>query len=154
MTMTVRAGLKGLASAFLLTAAAAVTVTFTLTMTPAPAAAAEAKGEWARPTGTSRIKIAPCGDALCGTLVWLKDPRNDDKNPDEAKRSRPLLGSQTVIGMKPTGKDGQWKGKVYNAEDGETYTGFIQMDGNDKLKLEGCVMGGLLCKGETWTRVK
>lgn len=148
MTISKRAARSGLAFAFMLAAGLA------LMLPSGPAAAADAKGEWARPTGTSRIKIAACGDALCGTLVWLKDPRNDDKNPDAAKRSQPLLGSQTVLGMKPTGKDGQWKGKVYNAEDGETYTGFIQMDGNDKLKLEGCVMGGLLCKGETWTRVK
>ncbi|WP_106753605.1 DUF2147 domain-containing protein [Pannonibacter carbonis] len=148
MTQSNQAVRRSLGLAFLFAAGLAVSLPV------APAMAADAKGEWARPSGTSRIKMAPCGDAICGTLVWLKDPRNDDKNPDASKRSRPLLGSQTVLGMKPTGKNGQWKGKVYNAEDGETYTGFIQMDGNDKMKLEGCVMGGLLCKGETWTRVK
>ena len=56
--------------------------------------------------------------------------------------------------MKPTSKTNQWKGKVYNAEDGKTYTGFIQLTSANKLKLEGCVMGGLICKGETWTRSK
>lgn len=119
-----------------------------------PAQAADARGEWARPSGSSRIKIASCGGALCGTLVWLKSPRKDVKNPDPAKRSRALVGSRTVLGMKPSGKAGQWKGKVYNAEDGKTYTGYMTMDGNNKLKLEGCVLGGLICKGETWSRVR
>ncbi|WP_197717610.1 DUF2147 domain-containing protein [Pannonibacter phragmitetus] len=124
-------------------------------MLPATSAhAADASGEWTRPSGSSRIKIGPCGGNLCGTIIWLKEPRNDTKNPDPARQSKPLLGTQIVLGMKPTGKDGQWKGEVYNAEDGKTYTGFIQMDGADKMTLEGCVMGGLICKGETWSRVK
>lgn len=121
---------------------------------PSTAEAADARGEWARPNGASKIKISSCGGALCGALVWLREPRNDTKNPDASKRSRPLLGVQIVRSMKPTAKAGQWKGKVYNAEDGKTYTGFIELTSVNKLKLEGCVMGGLICKGETWTRVK
>ncbi len=116
--------------------------------------AADAKGEWARPNGASKIHISSCGGSLCGKLTWLREPRNDTKNPDTSKRSRPLLGVQIVQSMKPTGKANQWKGKVYNAEDGKTYTGFIELTSANKLKLEGCVMGGLICKGETWSRVK
>ncbi len=118
------------------------------------AQANDATGEWARPGGSSKIRISNCGNALCGKLIWLKSPRKDTQNPDPSKRDRPLLGVQIVQSMKPTGKDNQWKGKVYNAEDGKTYTGFIQMPSPDKMKLEGCVMGGLICKGETWTRIR
>lgn len=122
---------------------------------PGPSAfAADAAGTWARPSGTSQIRISPCGDALCGKIVWLKEPRNDVNNPDPAKRGNPLLGTRIVLGMKPTGEADTWKGKVYNAEDGKTYTGYITLEGGSKMKLEGCVLGGLICKGETWTRVK
>ena len=114
--------------------------------------AADAKGDWVRPNGASKIRISSCGNSLCGKLIWLKDPRNDTQNPDVSKRSRPLVGVEIVQSMKPTGNDNQWKGKVYNAEDGKTYTGFIQLTSANKLKLEGCVMGGLICKGETWLR--
>lgn len=116
--------------------------------------AADAKGDWVRPNGVSKIRISACGKALCGKLIWLKSPRNDTQNPDVSKRTRPLVGVQIVQSMKPTGQDNQWKGKVYNAEDGKTYTGFIELTSSNRLKLEGCVMGGLICKGETWTRVK
>ncbi|WP_417280947.1 DUF2147 domain-containing protein [Celeribacter sp.] len=132
--------LAGLAAAPLLLAAAS-------------AQAADAKGEWVRPSGSSKIRIENCGNALCGKLIWLRDPRNDTQNPDPARRSRPLLGSQTVIGMKPSG-DNRWKGKVYNAEDGKTYSGVMTLVSDDKLKLEGCVLGGLICKGETWSRTR
>lgn len=117
-------------------------------------AAADAKGDWVRPNGASKIRISACGNALCGKLIWLREPRNDTENPDASKRSRPLVGVQIVQSMKPTGADNKWKGKVYNAEDGKTYTGFIVLTSADKLKLEGCVMGGLICKGETWSRAK
>lgn len=119
-----------------------------------PALAADATGTWMRPSGTSQIRISSCGSALCGQLVWLKDKsKKDVKNPDAAKRSRSLLGVRTVYDMKPNG-NGEWKGKVYNAEDGKTYSGKMELTAPNKLKLSGCVMGGLICKGETWNRVK
>lgn len=124
-------------------------------MIPASATAslaADAKGDWVRPNGASKIRISSCGNALCGKLIWLKTPRNDTANPDASKRDRPLVGVQIVQSMKPTKQANQWKGKVYNAEDGKTYTGFIELTAANKLKLEGCVMGGLICKGETWSR--
>lgn len=140
---------RRIAGPLALTAAALVTALAT-----GNAVAAGAEGVWARPSGSSRIQIASCGNALCGKIVWLKEPRNDVNNPDPAKRANPLLGTQIVLGMVPTGKGDSWKGKVYNAEDGKTYTGFITLEGGDKMKLEGCVLGGLFCKGETWSRVK
>ncbi|WP_037545332.1 DUF2147 domain-containing protein [Stappia stellulata] len=121
---------------------------------PAAAAAADASGIWQRPSGTSRIEISKCGSALCGTLVWLKAPRADTKNPDPAKRSRSLLGTRTVMGMTPAGEPGVWTGRVYNAEDGKTYKGRMVLEGPDRLSLKGCVLGGLICRGETWNRVR
>jgi uncharacterized protein (DUF2147 family) len=125
-----------------------------------PAAAADPNGTWLTEPGTSRIRIADCGGALCGTIVWLRDPvdtetqkpRLDKLNADASRRTRPLTGTTIVIGMKPAGAD-KWSGQVYNAEDGKTYTGSITMQGANALKLEGCALGGLLCKGQTWTRV-
>lgn len=51
--------------------AAAVLAAAFLSLAPLPALAADATGVWQRPSGTSRIEIAPCSSALCGTLVWL-----------------------------------------------------------------------------------
>jgi uncharacterized protein (DUF2147 family) len=125
-----------------------------------PAVAADPNGTWLTEPGTSRIRIADCGGALCGTIVWLRDPidpetqkqRLDKFNADASRRTRPLMGTTIVIGMKPAGAE-KWSGQVYNAEDGKTYTGSITMQGANALKLEGCALGGFLCKGQTWTRV-
>ena len=79
-------------------------------------------------------------------------PRADKMNPDTARRTRPLMGTTIVFGMRPSGAD-KWSGQVYNAEDGKTYSGSITMVSAGALKLEGCALAGLICKAQTWTRV-
>src|SRR5437763_696756 len=94
-----------------------------------------------------------------GTIGGLKEPidpatgqaKTDKNNADAAKQKRPLIGVPIVRSMKPNGPD-KWAGQVYNAEDGKTYSGNIVMQGANALKLEGCALGGLICKGQTWTR--
>ena len=80
-------------------------------------------------------------------------PKTDDENADAKKRNRPLLGVQIVLGLKPSGTPDQWKGEVYNAKDGNTYTGFFTVTGADTAELKGCAFG-FICKSQTWTRVK
>ena len=132
-----------------------------LALTGADALAADPSGNWLTQTGTSRIRVADCGGALCGTIVWLKEPndpdtgkpKTDKNNSDASKRDRPLIGVQIVLGMKPAGAD-KWTGQVYNAEDGKTYSGNLTYAGGDTLQLQGCALGGLVCKSQTWTRAK
>src|SRR5215831_12718235 len=77
-----------------------------------------------------------CGRALCGNLVWLKEPndpatgrpKTDKNNADASKQRRPLLGIPIVLGMKPNGPN-QWSGEVYNASDGKTYSGSFTLTG-------------------------
>ena len=126
----------------------------------APALAADPIGTWYTADGDSRVRITNCGGALCGTLIWLKEPndpdtgqpKTDKHNADASKQSRPLLGVQIVLGMKPSGTPDQWSGDVYNAKDGKTYSGSFTMTGANTAALKGCVLGGLICKSETWTR--
>jgi uncharacterized protein (DUF2147 family) len=124
------------------------------------AEAADPAGVWLTQGGNSRIRVADCGGALCGTIIWLKEPndpdtgkpKTDKNNSDASKRSRPLIGVQIVLGMKPAGAD-KWSGQVYNAEDGKTYSGNLTYSGGNSLQLQGCALGGLVCKGQAWTKV-
>jgi uncharacterized protein (DUF2147 family) len=126
---------------------------------PGRAIAADALGTWYTGDKESQVKIVNCGGALCGNLVWLKEPndpatgrpKTDKNNADAGKQSRPLLGVPIVLGMKPSGP-GQWSGQVYNASDGKTYSGSFTLNGADTADLKGCVLS-VLCKSQTWTRV-
>lgn len=123
------------------------------------ALAGDPMGTWLTEGGKSRVRITDCGGALCGNITWLKEPNDaagkphsDINNTDASKRTRPIIGVPIVLSMKPAGTD-KWSGQVYNAEDGKTYSGSITMAGASTLKLEGCALGGLVCKAQMWTRV-
>ena len=144
------------------TAAAAFFLSTVALQTIAPARAADPNplGTWLTADKDSQVRITNCGGALCGALAWLQKPNDpatgrpltDKNNADATKRSRPLLGVQIILGMRPSGTN-QWSGNVYNAEDGRTYTGAFTLTGPGTAELKGCVLGGLICKSQTWTRV-
>jgi uncharacterized protein (DUF2147 family) len=125
----------------------------------APAFAADAVGTWYTADKESQVKIVNCGGALCGTLVWLKQPidpatgrpKTDKNNADASKQGRPLLGVPIVLGMKPNGVPNQWSGEVYNASDGRTYSGSFTLTSPNTADLKGCILG-MICKSQTWTR--
>ena len=130
------------------------------TFGPTLARAAEPLGTWYTEGKESQVRIVNCGGALCGALVWLKEPndpngtpKTDKENADKNLAKRPLIGVQIVLGMKPTGTPNEWKGQVYNAKDGNTYTGYFKLTGADTAELKGCAMG-FICKSQTWTRAK
>jgi len=128
----------------------------TLAMTSSPAWAGDPTGMWLSQDGDVKMKVARCGDAICSTIAWLKNP-NDEKakpkvdlnNADASKRSRPIMGSAIILPMKADGAD-KWSGQVYNAEDGKTYGGSFSLSGANKADLKGCV--AIICKTKTWTR--
>jgi uncharacterized protein (DUF2147 family) len=123
------------------------------------ASAGDPRGNWMTENGRARIAIVSCGGALCGNIVALKEPndpgtgkpKTDSNNPDAAKRTRPMVGVPIVIDMAPDAAD-RWKGEVYNAEDGKTYSGSITLVNATTLTLQGCALGGLICKNQAWTR--
>ncbi len=118
-----------------------------------PASAAALDGTWLTESGETKVAFAPCGAATCGTIQWQKTPRADSENPDAGKRSRPLVGAVMLSEIQPDGA-GRWKGQLYNIENGKTYSGTLDLQSPDRMKLSGCVLGGLVCKSQIWTRVK
>lgn len=103
--------------------------------------AADPSGTWVRPSTGTQVNFYSCGGSLCGKIVAVKD---------QARKS--TVGTVILSGAKKTGAN-TWQGELLNTEDGKTYAGHVTLEGAG-LKLEGCALGGLVCKGETWTRVK
>ncbi|MFG1185785.1 DUF2147 domain-containing protein [Xanthobacter aminoxidans] len=122
-----------------------------------PVFAADPTGLWLTPTRSGQVEISKCGAGLCGRLVsseGLKaDPALKDVNNSNASlRGRALKGLTILTGF--SGGPQEWSGgSIYNAEDGKTYSGTITMDGDNTLKLRGCVVVPL-CKTQVWTRLR
>ena len=113
----------------------------------------DAFGTWRHPDNGSLISVYQCGGGLCAKVVKVADPgRKDDKNPDPKLRTRPVVGVVIMNGAKKSGAN-SWSGKLYNTQDGETYNGTVTVVNKNTLKLQGCVLGGIICQGPTWTRV-
>ena len=119
--------------------AGALALAFTSLITSAQAQ--DAAGVWLRENGESRVRFAKCGDAMCGTVAWLKDPAN----------SASKVGQRVFYDMKPNGA-GQWAGQAFNPEDGKTYSGKMTLSGST-LTTAGCVFGGIICRSVSWSRV-
>ena len=121
-------------------------------------AIADPRGLWQANDG-SRVRIANCGKALCGTMVSAATPSDtatgrpwtDKNNPDAAKRDRPLVGVQVLFDMHPNGP-GKWSGTLYDSDRGRTYSGNLIDLGADRIRIEGCML--VLCGGEQLSRVR
>ncbi len=44
-------------------------------------------------------------------------------------------------------------GDMLNPYDGKTYSGYVKMIDKNTLRLEGCVLFGMICRGENWKRL-
>lgn len=90
------------------------------------------------------VKIAPCGAGYCGTIMRTFRADGEYKSP--------TIGKQVVRNMVPAG-GGKYNGKVWRPSNDKIYVGKAELKGN-KMKLGGCVAGGLICAKQTWTRIK
>lgn len=115
-----------------------------------PAQAADPAGTWLTETGTSRVRISPCGGGFCGTIVSAPGKGLDGKNPDPSLRGRSVVGIQILNA--PQAEGAGFAGSLYNPNDGKTYSGSLRLTGPNTLEVAGCVMS-VFCKRQTWTRV-
>ena len=99
-------------------------------------AGASPLGQWVVRDKSARVLIQTCGPNLCGNLSWTADG-ND-------------VGQQILIAMKPDGA--RWTGTVVDIRNGRKYLAHIALQSDQALRLDGCVLGGLFCDGEVWTR--
>ena len=110
-----------------------------LLSSPATAAGNDTHGVWMRGDGNARVRIAPCGAALCATNLWVRD-----KNGGEE------VGDRLVMTVKPR-DTGTLEGKAFDPKRKLNYSIRIKVS-DAGLVTRGCIVGGLLCKDVRWTR--
>jgi uncharacterized protein (DUF2147 family) len=116
----------------------------------APAAAESPHGLWRTPPNAvgayADIRVGPCAGGsgtICGVIERVHNAPAGV--PDVTGR---------VIMRDMAERDGRWTGgTVWAPDEDRTYRGRVFMTA-DGLRLEGCVLGGLICRGQTWTRLE
>jgi len=106
-----------------------------------PAQAADPFGTWVRPSTGTQVNFYACGGKLCAKVAAVKD---------EARKKE--VGTVIMKSADKTG-DNTWKGDLLDLESGKTYSGVVTMESASALNLQGCV-AMVLCRGETWSKVK
>jgi uncharacterized protein (DUF2147 family) len=118
-------------------------------------------GLWETGSGKARVNIIKSGYYFYGRIVWLKEPLNeegkpkvDKNNPDETKRSTPLLGYRMLSSFEYKG-DNLWEdGTIYDPESGSTYSCKITMDDKNTMNIRGFIGIAAFGRTDVWKRLE
>jgi uncharacterized protein (DUF2147 family) len=76
----------------------------------------------------------------------------DAHNPDSEQRGRPALGQQIIVGMQRSGS--VYRGTVHDLENGRPYRGRLDILDERRIRLSRCVLAGVICRSDVWTRAE
>ena len=94
------------------------------------------------------IVIAPCGRALCGTVVKASAKQQAKA---EAGSGTNLLGARVIDNIRTVGP-GVYHANVFVADRDTNARGTIEQVGPDRLSVRGCVFA-VICKTTHWDRI-
>jgi len=107
----------------------------------AAAAASDPTGIWINDTGRGAIEIKPCGDKLCGKVVWVKS------DADAKGCGKQIIGDVVAAG------GGHWgNGWIYSPERGRKYNVELTPLANGTLRVTGYAGLRFLSKTMIWKR--
>jgi uncharacterized protein (DUF2147 family) len=130
------------------------------------AGADDVLGVWNTQERDAKIEIYKCGIKYCGKIVWLKEPTYpagskegtpdtpvlDHNNPEPNLRKTPLLGLPILLDFLFAG-DNEWNyGKIYDTENGKTYSGILTLVSPHQLQVRGFIIIPLIGGTTTWMR--
>lgn len=98
---------------------------------------ADPSGVWLRDDGNARVRIAPCGNDICATNLWIGDTSKGE-----------AAGDVLVMSLKPKSAD-TLSGSAYDKKRDRTYSITVQVS-DGALLTRGCILGGVLCRNVRW----
>jgi uncharacterized protein (DUF2147 family) len=129
-----------------------VAVAAVLLLGPAPVQSQKPRQEnvFRNPQDSVHVRIHPCGKGRCGTVVWA----NDKAKADSARGgTRNLVGTELFREFREVSPK-VWKGKVFVPDVNKVFTGTGTIKDQNTIVARGCLIAGMGCKSQTWTRVR
>ena len=130
-------------------AAAAALIAATAITATADAQTQPPTGVWRNPRNSVHVRIQPCGRAMCGTVVWASAQAQQKAR---AAGTPNLIGAQLFRQLQPQG-GGTWGGRVFVPDRARTVAGTLRLRGPNSVVASGCIVAGLVCRSQTWTRI-
>ncbi|WP_447727704.1 DUF2147 domain-containing protein [Sphingomonas koreensis] len=105
--------------------------------------------EWRNPKDSVRIRFSPCGqDRMCGIVTWASEKAKADARRGGTDQ---LVGTNLFRNFQRVAP-GEYKGHVFVPDMNRTFSGHMEIKG-DSMIGKGCVLAGLICKQQVWTRI-
>ena len=119
-------------------------------------------GTWLNGSKKGHVQIYKQDDKYFGKLIFLtepndpitKKPKLDKNNPDAKLKARALMNMNIMTNFEFDGGVIWDEGKIYNPEDGKTYSCKMTLKNPNTLDVRGYVGISLIGKTQVWTRVK
>jgi uncharacterized protein (DUF2147 family) len=112
-------------------------------------AKAPIEGRWVNPKGSVTVRIGTCGPAFCGIVV----DASDKAKATARKGGTPsLVGTQVMSDFRPKG-DGTWRGRAFDPKRNIRAPATIRLIGESTLVVRGCLISGIICKEQRWTKI-
>lgn len=107
------------------------------------------QGDWRNTKNTVHLRVAPCGQALCGTVTWAAEQQRIDAKKGSGKE---LVGSLLLRDLR-RGDDGKWRGKVFVPDLNSNASATVKQVSGDLIEISGCTLFGFACKSQHWHRI-
>ena len=118
-------------------------------------------GVWESGSGKARVNIIKSGNYYYGRIVWLREPNNeegkpkvDKNNPDESKRTTPLLGMRMLSSFEFKGNNLWENGTIYDPESGSTYNCTISLTDKNTMNIRGFIGISAFGRTDVWKRLE
>lgn len=128
---------------------AIVTCVALLAAPVAASAKAPLEGHWKNPKGSVVVRVAQCGASYCGTVI---DASAKAKATAKKGGTPNLIGTRILSEVKPVGEN-SWRGRAFDPKRNLRAPATIRLIGPSTLSIKGCLIGGMICKEQRWTRV-
>jgi uncharacterized protein (DUF2147 family) len=97
-------------------------------------------GYWARADGIAKVHIAPCGNDLCATNIWVRPGTKGEK-----------VGDVLIMKIAPK-SHANWVGRGFDPQRNLHYRLDLKL-APDNMTTKGCVLGGIICRQVGWQRL-
>jgi uncharacterized protein (DUF2147 family) len=112
-------------------------------------------GTWLTTDGKSKVEIKkdPNTQVFSGTVIWLKNPTDDEGNPTKDPKGQIVMGMKILTNFIFDGDE--WAdGEIYDPESGDDYYCNITMINENKIKVRGSLDSmGWIGRTVYWMRV-
>jgi uncharacterized protein (DUF2147 family) len=107
-------------------------------------------GLWLNPHGTVAVRTGACQNRLCGWIVWASPEAEQDARDSGIDR---LIGIELLSDYRSE-SPASWSGSVFVPDMGHHFSSTITELSPTALKVQGCLIGGFLCKSQVWQRIE